>query len=90
MEENNIREFNNIDLKKEANHEYEELPLTLQIMHELKLSSQRWFLIAVFELIVILAMIVFIFVIPAEEVSSYSQDVSEVYDTQTVSQTIGE
>lgn len=85
-----MREFNNIDLKKEAKQEYEELPLTLQIMHELKLSSQRWFLIAVFELIVILAMIVFIFVIPAEEVSSYSQDVSEVYDTQTVSQTIGE
>jgi hypothetical protein len=85
-----MREFNDIDLKKEAKQEYEELPLTLQIMHELKLSSQRWFLIAVFELIVILAMIVFIFVIPAEEVSSYSQDVSDVYDTQTVSQTIGE
>lgn len=85
-----MKEFNNIDLKKEAKQEYEELPLTLQIMHELKLSSQRWFLIAVFELIVILAMIVFIFVIPAEEASSYSQDVSDVYDTQTVSQTIGE
>lgn len=85
-----MKEFNNIDLKKEAKQEYEELPLTLQIMHELKLSSQRWFLIAVFELIVILAMIVFIFVIPAEEVSSYSQDVNDVYDTQTVSQTIGE
>lgn len=85
-----MKEFNNIDLKKEAKQEYEELPLTLQIMHELKLSSQRWFLIAVFELIVILAMIVFIFVIPAEEVSSYSQDVNDVYDTQAVSQTIGE
>lgn len=85
-----MAEFKDINLKKEVKKEYEELPLALQVMHELKLSSQRWFLISVFELLVILAMIIFIFVVPVETTSEYSQEVSDIHDTQTVSQSIGD
>lgn len=85
-----MSEFKNIELKQEAKKEYEELPLQLQIMHELKLSSQRWFIIAIAELVVILLFIIFVFVIPAETTSEYSQEVTDVYDTNTVSQSIGD
>lgn len=85
-----MSEFKNIELKQEAKKEYEELPLQLQIMHELKLSSQRWFIIAMAELVVILLFIIFVFVIPVETTSEYSQEVTDVYDTNTVSQSIGD
>ena len=85
-----MSEFKNIELKQEAKKEYEELPLQLQIMHELKLSSQRWFIIAMAELVVILLFIIFVFLIPVETTSEYSQEVTDVYDTNTVSQSIGD
>lgn len=84
-----MSEFNNIDLKAETKKEYEDLPLTLQIMHELRMSSQRWFIIAMAELVVILIMIAFIFIVPAEETSTVTQDL-DTDNSYGITQTIGE
>lgn len=77
------------EIKEAMKQEYEELPLSLQIMHELRMSSQRWFIIAIAELIVILVILLFVFVIPQEEYSSITQELQDVYET-SVTQTVGE
>lgn len=77
------------EIKQAMKQEYEELPLSLQIMHELRMSSQRWFIIAIAELIVILVILLFVFVIPQEEYSSITQELQDVYET-SVTQTVGE
>lgn len=77
------------ELKKEMQKEYEELPLSLQIMHELKMSSQRWFIVSIAELIVIVLILLFVSVIPVEEYSTVTQEL----DSETannITQTIGD
>lgn len=64
--------------------------LATEIMHELKASAKRWFIIAIVELVVIVSMLASFFwyiSLPVEEVSQVTQEGTEL-DNSTMTQTV--
>ena len=57
----------------------EEYNLASELLHELKASARRWFLIAMAELIVIVILFSLMFLIPVEEVSVENEDGNATY-----------
>ena len=65
--------------------------LATELLHEVKASAKRWFIIAMVELVAIVVLIILLFVMPSQitEETSYEQDVEDV-DTSDVVQRIGD
>ena len=64
--------------------------LATELLHEIKASARRWFIVAMVELIAIVVLIILLFVMPVEvaEEVSYSQEVDDI-ETSDVVQRIG-
>lgn len=64
--------------------------LATELLHEIKASARRWFIVAMVELIAIVVLIILLFVMPVEvtEEVSYSQEVEDI-ETSDVVQRIG-
>ena len=64
----------------------QETSLATELLHELKASARRWFVVAIIELIVITVLIILLFVMPAEitEEYTYDQAIEEIEDSDIV------
>ena len=75
------------------NENNENMTLATELLHELKASAKRWFIIAMVELGIILAIVIGILwyvSLPVEEYSQYEQN-GEMFDTDNseLKQSIG-
>lgn len=69
-----------------------ETNLATELLHEVKKSAQRWFIIAMAELVAIVALIILLFCIPystTEEIS-YDQNIDGIENSDGISQRIGD
>lgn len=65
--------------------------LATELLKEVKASAKRWFIIAVVELVAIVALIILLFVVPAEvvEETTYTQDITDIQESD-INQQMGE
>lgn len=65
--------------------------LATELLHEIKLSARRWFILSMVELFVIAILLIFLFVIPVETYTEteYEQEVTDIEDSD-VTQNIGD
>ena len=65
--------------------------LATELLHEVKLSSRRWFILSMVELLVIAILLIFLFVIPAETYTEteYQQEVTDI-EGSDITQNIGD
>ena len=66
--------------------------LATELLKMLKASAMRWFIISIVELFIIALLLIFLFVMPAEtyEEIQYEQEITDIQDNNTVTQTIGD
>lgn len=63
--------------------------LATEMLKELKASAKRWFIIALVELVVIFSLIFIILVVPESETTATTQEVDDVQNIDTFTQSIG-
>ena len=65
--------------------------LATELLHEVKLSARRWFILSMVELLVIAILLIFLFVIPVETYTEteYQQEVNDI-EGSDITQNIGD
>lgn len=65
--------------------------LATELLHEVKLSARRWFILSMIELLVIAILLIFLFVIPVETYTEteYQQEVNDI-EGSDITQNIGD
>jgi len=65
--------------------------LATELLHEVKLSARRWFILSMVELLVIAILLIFLFVIPIETYTEteYQQEVNDI-EGSDITQNIGD
>lgn len=65
--------------------------LATELLHEVKLSARRWFILSMVELLVIAILLIFLFVIPVETYTEteYQQEVTDI-EGSDITQNIGD
>lgn len=66
--------------------------LATELLHMLKTSAKRWFIISMVELIIIALLLIFLFVIPVETYTEteYQQEITDINEGNIINQTMGD
>lgn len=66
--------------------------LATELLHMLKTSAKRWFIISMVELIIIALLLIFLFVIPVETYTEteYQQEITDIDEGNIINQTMGD
>jgi len=66
--------------------------LATELLHMLKTSAKRWFIISMVELAIIALLLIFLFVIPVETYTEteYQQEISDINEGNIINQTMGD
>lgn len=66
--------------------------LATELLHMLKTSAKRWFIISMVELAIIALLLIFLFVIPVETYTEteYQQEITDINEGNIINQTMGD